>query len=338
VFYERTVIFGTDYQGLQASCSSNNLAVQMSTYSYLHVPGVDLAYSQEDIHVCWEGPLTGNTAYTIQLPASCRGRYVFIQPRDAGFLWIDDIKVYAPAPSTTSASHRLLWAQQETCVARESDSTSCPGLCVAPAGFQATASGANVEACPANLYQDGLGVHCTPCPAPSTFTAHGGLASVAECECTAGHSRVGGVCVACDAGSYKAAPGDGTCVTCATDTTTQETASVSVNECVCDAAFELLNGVCWRCVAPAAKHHPGNEACIDYGVGSALDPAEPHNRTSCECQAGHASDWPGCQACAVGYYKSGVGDYPCVVCAGHATTVQPASASIAACFCSPIDM
>jgi len=457
-----------------------------------------------------------------------------------------------------------------SCVANQSDGTSCPGLCVAPAGFQVTASGANLEACPVNSYQDGSGVQCTPCPAPSTFTAHGGLASVAECACTAGHSRVGGVCVACEVGSYKAPVDSGaidqgilqralalvpdehlriatlatrntpmttdnpppfvpsggplgmgslvfsdrqelnylrmpgiafdldtngaftgvlvikmtgvvdsdsewerifdfgvnrdvhninlmrqhssgyfefkitdddksidcqvvsskeypqnvwlrivmryrksynsvdiiingdtttatcakapidrianaifgrqahaadlfilgetagmfvvdsyldtdqtqslidamyqgedtlllshTCNVCPSDTTTQEPGSTSLAECVCDADFELVNAVCRRCVAPAAKHHPGNEACIGCGVGGALKPSEPHTRNACECQAGFAGARDACLACAHGSYATGPGVEECVSCALHATTAQPASASIASCFCSP---
>jgi len=322
--FDQAVLLPTDFNSLNAKCTAGYLGHFMSPDVYKHVPGIDMTYSQEDIELCWEGDLSLLTSYSINLPTSCVGRYLHIQPRESGVALLDQITVYGPPLAT--------------CAARESDGTSCPGLCVAPAGFQATAWGANVEACPANAYQDGSGVQCAPCPAPSTFTAHGGLASVAECACTAGHSRVSGVCVACAAGSYKAAPGAGTCVLCVGDTTTQEPGSTSLAECVCDADFELVNAVCRRCVAPAAKHHPGNEACISCGVGGALDPAEPHNQTSCECQAGYAGDWRGCAACAVGYHKSGVGEGPCVKCAEHATTAQAASASIADCRCSPPEL
>ena len=220
-----------------------------------------------------------------------------------------------------------------SCVASESDGTGCPGLCQAPAGYEVT--GDNLKECDPNHYQDGSGIQCTPCPTPSTFTAHGGLLSVAECACTAGHSRVSGVCLACAVDRYKPGPGDAGCALCPADTTTLETGSTVASQCVCKVGFELVGGICRSCVAPAAKHHPGNEACINCGPGAALKPSEPHARNACECQAGFAGARDACLACAQGSYATGPGAEECVLCAEHATTAQAASASIASCFCSP---
>jgi len=98
----------------------------------------------------------------------------------------------------------------DTCKTGESDGVSCPGLCLVPEGFQITSSGANLEPCPINTYNDGNSLACTPCP-PGTYTARGELTAEAECECISGYERVAGVCSACSVGSYKAAAGDGPC-------------------------------------------------------------------------------------------------------------------------------
>ena len=179
-------------------------------------------------------------------------------------------------------------------------------------------------------------LQCTTCPAPSTFSANEGLASITECQCVAGYERVAGVCSACSVGSYKAGAGNGPCSTCLGDTTTQEAASTSITECVCAADFRLNGSACQACVRPAQKLHPGNEACIDCGPNSALDADANHNnQTACECLAGYAGDWRGCDACLKGFYKADAGVGECSACVAYATTQQNASTSIAANFCAP---
>jgi hypothetical protein len=41
------------------------------------------------------------------------------------------------------------------CTPLPATNTMCPGLCRAPAGYQVAVSGANLEPCPANHYNDG---------------------------------------------------------------------------------------------------------------------------------------------------------------------------------------
>ena len=181
---------------------------------------------------------------------------------------------------------------------------------------------------------------CQACPSPSTYTARGGLASVAECECAAGYSRnANNTCAACAVGSFKAGTGDAPCVQCLGNTTTLEPASASIAECVCEVDFEPVGGVCRACTPPTAKLNPGNEACIGCGPNSALDPDDGHNnQTSCECLAGHAGDWRGCEACLRGFYKSEAGARQCSACAAYATTAQNASTDISQCFCAPPEL
>jgi hypothetical protein len=58
------------------------------------------------------------------------------------------------------------------------DTTKCPGLCRAPAGYEVNANGDNVLLCPNNTYQDGNGTVCLACP--TSYTSAAGSA-----ECTA---------------------------------------------------------------------------------------------------------------------------------------------------------
>jgi len=109
---------------------------------------------------------------------------------------------------------------------------------------------------------------------------------------------VAGVCSACSVGRYKAAAGDGACVLCLGNTTTQEAASVSVTECVCEADFGLVGSACQACVRPAQKLHPGNEAGSSSSAGV-------------------------CTLCARGTYKPSTGRAACSAC------LAPFSASLA---------
>jgi hypothetical protein len=55
-----------------------------------------------------------------------------------------------------------------------------------------TSSGANLEPCGANAYNDGSAKACTTCPWPQTFSPNASLTSVAQCACRPGYERVGG--------------------------------------------------------------------------------------------------------------------------------------------------
>jgi len=244
---------------------------------------------------------------------------------------LDDFRLYERAVSAAQVAS----AFHQKALNMATYGTTCPGLSGAPPGYETTPSGENLQACPINSFQDGSALKCTLCPAPGSFTAHGGFELVRECECAAGFSRAGTACEACAVGDYKQAAGDGECVICPPDMTTQAASSSSLAQCVCVVGSELLNGVCSACQAPAAKHNPGNGACINCGTGAALKPSEPHTPDACECQAGYAGARNACVACPEGAYATGPGAAQCVACASHATTSQPASASISDCFCAP---
>ena len=87
--------------------------------------------------------------------------------------------VLDPVDATTSLQDT--WAQLlnpsslSTTSTSSPDHTTCPGLCVAPAGYRVNAAGNNVEPCPINHYQDGDAANCTRCPWPSTYTSREGV-------------------------------------------------------------------------------------------------------------------------------------------------------------------
>jgi len=214
------------------------------------------------------------------------------------------------------------------------DHTSCPGLCVAPAGYRVNAAGDNVELCPSNHYQDGSASNCTRCPWPSTYSSAGGLTSVAECECRPGYTRFEGVCTACDIGTYKPDAGDAACTACGSHATTQSVASVDVLACVCIAEYEPAAENCIECAEHAYKNIVGNQSCVLCGANSSLLIDSVHVVESCECKPGYESLSVGaCTACPHGKFKADFGNVHCDSCGEFTTTAQIASTNQTQCQC-----
>lgn len=165
-------------------------------------------------------------------PPRSDSKTVFTVPNDA-----PDVLWYVSLGSTSAAQNQLIISDPSPPELPASSNTLCPNLDKAPAGYQVTSSGANLEPCPVNHYNDGSLLQCKPCPSPSSFSSLGGLTSVAECVCQPGYERVGGVCTACGLGSYKTATGDGACTPCWAHATTLQTASTSPAHCKCVANY-----------------------------------------------------------------------------------------------------
>jgi hypothetical protein len=219
------------------------------------------------------------------------------------------------------------------------DHTTCTGLSQAPAGYQATASGANLEPCPVNHYNDGSLLHCEPCPSPSSFSSLGGLTSVAGCVCQPGYERVGGVCAACGLGSYKTATGDGPCTPCWAHATTLQTASTSPAHCKCVANY----GTNKDCVLCAGHYGP-------QGDGATL--VEPDmawgctNGCNCRDLANGISfdelialNCPLCVPCGPNEFKNVVGGSGllawCLPCPNNSTLPIGLSHEPSSCRCDP---
>jgi len=222
----------------------------------------------------------------------------------------------------------------------ESGATSCPGMTSVPAGYETTLSGANIERCPVNHYNNGTELKCASCPQPSTASADAGLLSLAECVCSPGFARgVDGVCAGCLFGTYKTDRGDGPCSVCPPFSTTESLAESDASFCLCVSNYELTSGQCTVCASGAAKHVVGNDNCITCQahafLAADLSSIPRHDSEMCTCEQGYTSNGTLCEACAKGFYKEATGSGPCVACAAHATTESDASTSISSCFCAP---
>ena len=214
------------------------------------------------------------------------------------------------------------------------DHTSCPGLTIAPAGYEVNTNGDNVELCPSNHYQDGSGAVCTECPYPATYSSAGGLTSVGECECRPGYSRSGGVCAACDIGTYKPDAGDAACTACGSHATTQSVASADVLACVCIAEYEPIVKDCIECVEHAYKNIIGNQSCVLCGANSSLLIDSAHAVEGCECKPGYESlSVQACTACPHGKFKADFGNVHCDSCGDFTTTAHIASTNQTQCQC-----
>jgi hypothetical protein len=256
---------------------------------------------------------------------------------EQGYLW--DAKTCTICPAGTF-NNRANESQCFACVGGAGgDHTKCPDLSQAPAGYQATASGENLEPCPVNHYNDGSSVHCEPCPSPSSFSSLGGLTSVAECVCQPGYERVGGVCTACGLGSYKTATGDGPCTPCWAHATTLQTASTSPAHCKCVANY----GTNKDCVLCAGHYGP-------QGDGATL--VEPDmawgctNGCNCRDLANGISfdelialNCPLCVPCGPNEFKNVVGGSGllawCLPCPNNSTLPIGLSHEPSSCRCDP---
>jgi hypothetical protein len=241
-----------------------------------------------------------------------------------GFTWNAATQLCNACPPGTF-NNRANESQCFVCVSSipTSSSTACTGLALAPAGYQVTSSGANLELCPANSYNNGSAKACTACPWPQTFTTASGLTSVAQCACRPGYERVGGVggvsgiCTACALGGYKADAGDGACAACPAFSTTQHPASANATACVCWPGYERVGpGTCQLTACAAGSAH-----LLTQGAAS------------CACALGFYFVANVCAACEDGLFKDFIGNAPCSECGPNAVSLTP-RANRTACACA----
>jgi hypothetical protein len=251
-----------------------------------------------------------------------------------GYIWNASTSLCDACPPGTF-NNRANESQCFACVSATAtpSSTACTGLSVAPAGYEVTASGANLEPCPANQYNNGSAKACTACPWPQTFTEASGLTDVAQCACRRGYQRVGGVsgvCTACALGSFKESAGDAACAACASllgpSSTTLQPASANASACVCWPGYERVGG------AGACQL----TACL---AGSAL--VLTQSAASCQCAPGFrfVQNLPNgsvfCAACGDGFFKDFIGnDLSCTSCGSNTVSLAP-RANRTACACAP---
>jgi hypothetical protein len=187
-------------------------------------------------------------------------------------------------------------------------------------------SGANIEPCPANHYNNGSAKACTPCP-EGTLTYETGLTDVVDCPCRPGYHRHFGVCTACGLGTYKAEVEDHfnslPCTLCPELETTLQTARANASDCVCEPGYERLHGTCQltACAAGSTLVITGHAA-------------------SCQCAPGFeykstlTNGSVVCAACANSKFKDHVANADCASCGLHTVSYAP-RANHTACACAP---
>jgi len=226
------------------------------------------------------------------------------------------------------------------CDAAASDGTTCPGLCASPEGYQTTPSGANLEPCPANAYNDGSFLTCQLCPAGSSTPAVGSTRETV-CVCHAGYFRrtAGqGACEPCDLHTFKTDPGDAVCTACPLHEETLLAGSAMAADCLCVAGYERTGSLCVECVG-SEKLFTGDQMCLSCPANAHLAPgtgASTHAPSACRCDAGYSGDAANggaCVACASGSFKTLIGPATCTPCGAHASSPS-ASVTQAACGCA----
>ena len=101
--------------------------------------------------------VTGATNYPVYIGYNIDGT---VQFKDKT---IEDFRIY-DKPITAAeitALYQRLSVQVNMCFQSASNGTNCPALCHAPVGFQTTSSGANLEPCPVNTFNNGSRLACT---------------------------------------------------------------------------------------------------------------------------------------------------------------------------------
>ena len=257
---------------------------------------------------------------------------------EAGYRWTVDSSGVACVPCAAGTFNSLVNATEcYTCDRGPTTATTCPQLLRAPAGFEAWLGG--IRACPANHFQDGTSDACTPCPAPSTYSAGGGLTSARECVCAVGYTRSpDGVCAACGLGSYKDSSGDSPCTVCTANAQTMLPSRTSAAACLCSPEFERLGDLCVACPVGTRKLSISNaDRCVQCPPHSTLLSPAPHLSEKCACNPGYynssvAQELSDCQPCAAGSYAEAYGTRTCTACPLLSSS-PPAASSRGQCQC-----
>lgn len=264
---------------------------------------------------------------------------------------MDDFRFYDRALSHHEVRAAYLQRDpNEICAFTNSSGATCPRLCRVDAGYQITESGANVQPCAINSYQNGFGLECQSCPLGSSTNTSGNT-DLSACVCAMGYTReIPGIgsCKPCAVGTFKAVSGPSACTPCAEDQFSGEGAVI----CGCNVGFtgDVALQSCQACEVGKYKNTTGSAACYTCGplrtsllasremsdcicnqgfVGLDAGPCESNatcsvnahrifgnSRMSCRCNAGHTGldVWGPCESCAAGKYKEAFGSTACMWC------------------------
>ncbi|XP_061175629.1 proprotein convertase subtilisin/kexin type 5-like [Saccostrea echinata] len=185
---------------------------------------------------------------------------------------------------------------------------------------------------------------CTKCPDGFLTTNE---ASVSPNDCSDPYCIPGkyvnstGQCDDCMIGYYKSATGNDNCTACSRNSTTPSRGSTLPSDCsivVCEAGEKRIssNNTCMKC--PVAYYQPnrGQSVCLQCSAKQTTEQEGTVYQADCVpiCQPGEEfnSTVKTCGKCALGYYKSAVGNSePCTKCPDGKTTLTTGSISSAAC-------
>ena len=275
---------------------------------------------------------------------------------------MDDLRFYSRALSQYEV--RNAFRQRDVnaiCGLTVSSGTTCPRLCSVSAGYELTASGANVQLCPVNTYHNGFALNCQSCPLGSSINISGSK-DISACVCAPGYSRTTpGIssCKPCPAGTFKSVSGQGVCAPCAAG----QFSNAGADVCGCDAGFtgDLQLGPCQACEAGKYKNTTGSGPCVSCGVrrnsatgsrqvsdckcnegfmgpdtgsceSNSTCPLNAHkpelnSRTSCRCRPGYTGPnmWGPCEICEAGKFKESLGSAACGFCPPDASSALGSS-------------
>ena len=231
------------------------------------------------------------------------------------------------------------------------------GGCSCGAGYQGQLADADAMCtpCPQDTYKTATGTaDCTQCAAHATTVGATGSVSSTSCICSRGYTGDGSVCEACPVDMYKATRGEGSCVPCPADSTTNGNAAAPrIAACVCDLGYEARvtagggrtpslqspSSVCDVCPVDTYKDVQEAQLCTDCTAHSSTQGITGSTAVdACLCDTGFEGDlnssYAVCTPCAYGKYKSSVGTDLCVDCPANSDTLRPGAQSVDECMCN----
>lgn len=173
-----------------------------------------------------------------------------------------------------------------------------------PADTYAAQSGkAACDACHGSSSRD---VKASPVPADSD--------EAEDCQCDSGHflltETLPATCAQCPLGTFKDSSGNDACETCSAGSTTEAVGAISSVLCI-DCGIDTYSAT-----QTAAPGHPVPPQTCQACPDDSSAPSTSTSAAACLCDPGFTatSDSAGCEACALGTYKTLSGSAPCTAC------------------------
>ena len=211
--------------------------------------------------------------------------------------------------------------------------------CICSEGYYGGGGGTSCSPCPEGTYKDTKGnteggsSACSACPLLTTSTL--GAADLSNCTCVTGAGRDGAASGACwcAAGYY----GTTQCNACPSNSGSADNSS-SLSDCYCSPGYAPnAGGACTACAVGEYKDTLADDACLACPNGTSTAGTGTPMLTGCVCVTGYegATDGAECTPCAVGDFKSEIGNGTCASCPGNSSTFEMGATAISDCVCNP---